>query len=140
MDHVGQDEDSPVSWLEVDVTDLSSDEQVKVAASMRRLRGVPHPHVIQVNKSGLSAAVGKLILITESISPNTVERSLLANGKVPLATAQLWATQVASPSLSIEPHSILCMLCDRAFLMTGHQCFGITTLVCTSNCAWSSAL
>jgi len=85
-----------LSWLEVDVSDLAVEDQIKIARSTRALRGISHPNIISVNKSGLSAATGKFVSITEHVLPSTIESSLVANGPVPLAMAQQWCSQIVS--------------------------------------------
>ena len=88
--------DETLSWLEVDVSDLSVEEQIKIASSTRALRGIFHPNLISVSKSGLSAATGKFVSITEHVLPSSVERCVVSTGPVPVATAQLWCSQIVS--------------------------------------------
>jgi len=89
------DGDRPLSWLDVDVSDLSLDEKIKSSAVLRQLQSVVHPYIERVRASGLSRADGKLVMITDRLSAyDTVEDYLAGHGPVPLAFAQQWCTQV----------------------------------------------
>jgi len=91
-----------LTWLEIDVSDLSQEEQVKIAESFRGLTGISHPNIIGIGKYGLTET-GMLVLITtEQITKNTIEKYILENGLVPVATAQLWGSQVVSALVSLH--------------------------------------
>ena len=90
-----QDGTAPLSWLDVDVSELSLEEKVNIATMLTQLRQIQHPNILRLKISGLSSGSGKLVLITERLPSTTVESHLAQTGPVPLETAQLWCSQVS---------------------------------------------
>ena len=64
-----------------------------------------HPH----SNFAMQAQSGRVVLITESIPPNTVERYAAPEG-VPVHTAQLWGTQVLHAPCSLRHPGSTCPL------------------------------